>query len=557
MQISLNNAKIIFSTGYLLITTMAILLIIASLGFFAGTGIAGWQFPVAFILAGAIYFYTGQNDYKHTAIFLKSFLTCIVIITLSVIIALNFYDVSYDGQSYHMEGIYQLKNGWNPFRSALPKSVNMAIYINHYSKAVELPQSILYSLTNRIEAGKASTLILFAAGFCLTLSFLLNLHKLSTIKCVLLSLLAMLNPIIVNQLISTYVDGQLAILLLCFFVVILMVIKNADYVNLVLLGAIVIITANVKFTGLVYMVFFITAFLAWLLFVRQTNLFKKTLYTAMLSGFIAVFLVGYNPYVTNTIKHSHPFYPLMGKNQVDIMDHNMPEGFEKESAARKFFTSLFARTDNVMRGNGKKIELKIPFAINKTDIINAYSIDTRIAGLGPLFSGLILLSIISFITFLLTAGSSSPAVKNSLYVLGIILISICMVPESWWVRYVPQLWYVPLIMLLTIELYAVRNLRELKVLLYLVFIINSCFSLLTFRFNLMMTHMVNAQLEKLKTSHQTIIVQWGSAKANRIRFEENKIPYVERNLDDIPNTENIICSDSKFIIPDNSSTTHQ
>jgi hypothetical protein len=549
MQVKPDYVKILFLTGCLLIVALAMVLVVASLGFFAGTGISGWQFPLAFVFAAVLYFYISKNSYRHTAIFLKSLLVSVAVIVVSIIIAVNFYDVSYDGQSYHMEGIYQLKNGWNPFTNLLPQSVNMSIYINHYSKGVEIPQSILYSLTNRIEAGKATSIILLTGAFCLTLSFLLGLNKLSASKCILLSLLAASNPVIINQLISTYVDGQLAVLLLSFLIVILMIARDANYGNLVLLAAVIIIAANVKFTGLVYMIVFTAAFLAWLLFAGKPALFKRVLYTSLISGIVAVFIVGYNPYVVNTTKYFHPFYPLMGKNQVDIMGHNMPEGFEKENAVGKFFISLFAHTDNVMRGNGKKIQLKVPFALNKIDIVNSYAIDTRIAGMGPLFSGLLLLSVISFIVFLYRSPWRS--VKNQLYILGVIIVSICIVPESWWVRYIPQLWYIPLIILFIIEMYPVSQLNILKTLIYAAIIVNIGFTMLTFRYNLMMTRMVNTQMNKLKASHQTIVVQWGSAKANRIRFQENGIPFTERNLDHVPNTENIICSDSKFIVPAN------
>src|SRR5665647_3430707 len=94
-----NNVRILFLIGCLLINTITVVLIIASLCFFAGIGISSWQFPLSFILTGVMYFYISKKHYKDLRIFFKSFLICIAVIVISVIIAINFYDLSYDGQT--------------------------------------------------------------------------------------------------------------------------------------------------------------------------------------------------------------------------------------------------------------------------------------------------------------------------------------------------------------------------------------------------------------------------------------------------------------------------
>ncbi|WP_139298345.1 hypothetical protein [Pedobacter hartonius] len=545
-----NKVKLLLSTGGLLVITIAMTLLVLTAGFFAGINVSKWQFPLSFLLTAVVYFYAGKSYYQTVSIYFQSLLSGIIVIAVSMIIAVNFYDVSYDGQSYHMEEIYQLKNGWNPTRELLPPSVNMALYINHYSKGVEIPQSALYSLTNRIETGKATNFILLAAAFCLTLSLLLNFSILSTSKSVLLSFLSVLNPVAVNQLFSTYVDGQIAILLLCFFVTAIWVIRDASYFNLLLLASIVIITANIKFTGLVYIVLFAVAFLAWLLFVNYNKvIFQKAFYAILISGFVAVFVVGYNPYVKNTISFHHPFYPLMGENKVDIMGHNLPSGFEGRNGVSKFFISLFAHTDNVMVGNQKQIELKVPFTFNKNDIVSSYAIDTRIAGFGALFSGIMLLSVLLLVLLLKKTGSQWKTMKSGIYALGIIILSVILLPESWWARYVPQLWYFPLIILLMTELYIKEKIKFLKILMYLCLLVNVSFTLLVFRYNFAMTRLIDTQMQQMKETGQTISVQWNSAEANRIRFQENQIRYTSRDLEKAPNTEKIICSEASFVMP--------
>ncbi|MBK8142070.1 MAG: hypothetical protein IPK57_14595, partial [Chitinophagaceae bacterium] len=130
----------------------------------------------------------------------------------AILIAGFFYDTSADGLVYHQETIYQLKTGWNPVNKILPDSVNQAIWINHYAKGAEIPQASIYSMTNRIETGKATNIILLAGSFFLTASALSVFGRLTMRKVLLLSGLLVLNPVTINQLFTYYVDGQLACL---------------------------------------------------------------------------------------------------------------------------------------------------------------------------------------------------------------------------------------------------------------------------------------------------------------------------------------------------------
>jgi len=545
-----DKVKILFSIGGILVITIAMTLLIVTLGFFIGLTVSKWQFPAGFLVASALYYFIAKEYCKDFGSYVSAVLICLALIMISMAIATNFYDVSYDGQSYHMEEIYQLRKGWNPAKGELSSAVNMAIYIDHYSKGVEIPQSTLYSITGHIETGKATNLILLAASFCLTLALLLSGNKLSVPKCIILSLFTALNPIAVNQLLTTYVDGQLAIMLLCFLVVATWTVREGTHFSFLLLGSIIIIISNVKFTGLVYIVLFSFAFLAWLALVNYNKLFfRKAFLVILISGLIGVLVVGYTTYVKNTIVHHHPFYPLMGAEKVDIMQHNLPPGFESYNGMSKFFLSLFAHSDNVMLGSEKHIELKIPFTVNKDDIVNSYAIDTRIAGFGGLFSGLIVLSVLFIIVLLTRYSAQWKYKKNWLYIVGLIIVSVIIMPESWWARYVPQFWYLPILVLLISELYIDNKFKILKILMYLCLAVNVSFSLLSFRYNFIMTNLINAQLKEIKDANRMIFVQFNSSESNRIRFEENGISYVERYIEKNPAMKYIICSQAMYMIP--------
>jgi len=115
MKPRLYTVKLLFLIAFLLIGTLAMVLAITSLSFIIDIGISSWQFPVSFILTVVLYFYITEDYYKKRNIFLKSVLLSLATITVSILIALFFYDLSFDGQTYHMETISLLKNGWNPF----------------------------------------------------------------------------------------------------------------------------------------------------------------------------------------------------------------------------------------------------------------------------------------------------------------------------------------------------------------------------------------------------------------------------------------------------------
>jgi hypothetical protein len=86
---------------------------------------------------------------------------------------------------------------------------------------------------------------------------------------------------------------------------------------------------------------------------------------------------------------------------------------------------------------------------------------------------------------------------------------------------------------------------------YICLTINIGFTLLSFRFNILMTQMINAQLKEMKDSERTIYVQFDSSESNRIRFQEKGIPYIERYIEKNPAAKAIVSSDAMYMIPVN------
>ncbi|WP_428663084.1 hypothetical protein [Runella sp.] len=549
MEKYVKTSRLFFLCGYFFISLFAIILLLTSLSFFCHISLSYWHFPLSVLLAFSLNYFSGYHLFKDRTLFFKSLAIIVAVMITSITIAVLVYDVSYDGQAYHQETLIQLKNGWNPYFDLLPTTVNQALYINHYSKGAEISEAAIYLFLNKIESGKALNIMLLFAAFSLTFSLLLQIIKLPILKIILISLFLSLNPIVVNQLLTYYVDGQLGSILQCMLVSSLFIIIYPTRYYFLLFAFTVIVLVNTKFTSVVYAVLLLFCFIGWIFFNRRHLLYKIIIVSAI-SGIIGVVLVGFNPYVKNLYGFGHPFYPVMGKNKADILTYNFPATFINKNTFEKFYISLFAHTGNPTSTNGKEVKLKIPFTFNKEDIISASKIDARIAGFGPLFSGILVVSFL-LLCVLLFFYQFNRIIKNTLFLSGILLISSLVNPESWWARYIPQFWYIPIIILLAGELMPTKYNKVFKGILYLSLAVNIGFTFIGIGWNIFMTGLINYQMDKLKYSEEIVTVEWGSAKSNRIRFEEKGVPYLERKLDGLK-IENVIRSDSRFIVPEKS-----
>jgi hypothetical protein len=240
----------------------------------------------------------------------------------------------------------------------------------------------------------------------------------------------------------------------------------------------------------------------------------------------------------------------MGSEKVDIMTNNTPFGIR--GSTNKFLVSLFAHTDNIMTVPEREVNLKIPFTFNTSDIIHSTKVDTRIAGFGPLFSGIIVLSVILLSVYLYKKRNFKKA-KGPIYIILILAFSISIMPNSWWARYIPQLWFIPLIILLLVELYdkySSTTFTTFKYILYIAFIINISFTFIGIGWNFAMSRLVDYQIEVLKASKKPVEVQWRLCSTNHIRFQENNISYIETDLSKRNDIDKIVRSHGSLFVTD-------
>ncbi|HTS45038.1 MAG TPA: hypothetical protein VMH01_11625 [Puia sp.] len=542
----------LFLIAFGLISIIAFTLMLMAISFLVGGTLTPWHFPLAVLSALLINFFACRFFFqgKSKPVFIKTTVSFLAITFISILVARFFYDVSGDGQLYHLEAVYQLGTKWNPIRTQLP-SFSQSIWVNHYGKGDEGAQAAIYVMTGKIESGKATNFMLFTASFLLCLSFLYRLNRFSFRKKLFLSALFACNPVTMLQLISTCVDGQMASLLLSLLVVYCLLFIDTNRFFLLLLAFILVILVNIKFTGIVFASVFSFGYIAILLVNKRKIEARKIFITCALSAIIGIGLVGYFPYITNTISYNDPIYPGTDVLQKELAKQ-CPTYFQSRNRFGKFFISFFSHTDDLdlLVDKNPHVSLKLPFTFNKTDIVNALKPGVVVmAGMGPFFSGAFMLSLLFFV--ILARRLSD---RRIFWILSLtlvtIVISIFLISEAWWARLAPQVWLIPLIIALSTEWVNINWVNRMRTFFYIIVAINISFTFVVFPYYFYKAFEINYQLAQLKASKQTISVELTYHRCNRVRFYENNIPFKEEHLEG-DSVVYMVNSGTKFIMPKN------
>jgi len=488
------------------------------------------------VIFAVIYFgWTGLRVYRLER---PWFVICLLVVLISGIlaglVAVYYFDLSWDGRDYQQLAVYKLTNGWNPVYTALqPDDIYKNAWLNHYPKGPWLAASSLAMIFKDIEIGKIFNLFLILAVFFIALSFFLTISQFSKGKAVLLSSFLAVNPVSVSQSLSYYTDGQVSSMLILLILVTLLCLKSADLGCLITLVAAIIIGLNVKFTGTAYIVLLLVVFImAGLYLKRDIRLLWPQWTTVLVGFFIGILVVGYNPYITNTLQNKHPFYPIYGSSTLNkefILRNQMPPDFEGMGWMEKLFRSLFSSSQNVI---GKEVgSLKFPLSVKRSEIIAFARPDVRISGWGPLFGALVILSLVSLTAL---AFISRRVALVACVLIGLIIALSSLNSEAWWARYTPQLWLIPVIILGA--LWFVEDKRAMilgNVLALLMFANIFLVSGAYVGWNTLKSRELRATMAELQQSGEKVMLYYGPLEAVGLRMEKYGIPYqrVERRAD--------------------------
>jgi hypothetical protein len=367
-------------------------------------------------------------------------------------------DSSTDGRHYQGESIRAIAEGWNPVRDdplVWPPG-NPAIWTNAYPKAAWILEAAAMRATD-FETAKALAPVLVVASALLAYAGLAALG-LGSAGAVAGAVVLALNPVAAAQVTSHMVDGIRASLMLSAVMVGLLVVRRPGRAPpLVVLVAALVLLVNVKFTGLALGGLILVVTLGagvvraggW----RGPGLrdglraMRTALVTTAIALVLAVPVLGFNPYVTNTVRHGSPFHPVIGPEAIEVTEVHTGRALRRMSDLERVVRSVAGRT----HATGVRADFKLPFVVEGAEWRAFRNPNVRIGGFGPLFSGVLLIGFVTAVGLLVTRlrhrGSAGPDGAYLLAMAAAFAVSIVVLPNSFLARFAPQLWFVPTLVL--------------------------------------------------------------------------------------------------------------
>ncbi len=443
-------AIICFSAAAILLCFLVLTQLGVFLSFLFDLSPCAFIAPIAFILSLFIGVFLGKRAGLAKKLLFWPVIIVIAIITISILVSAVLYDMSWDGLWYHLTGIYKMAEGWNPVKQPMQSlQHHTQRWMRHYAKGSWYIALAFYKTSGSIELADCQNLLSFAATFLSVLAACLN-FGMTRLKAVAVASIVSLNPVTTCQLYCTYVDGLLISYMACFLAAVFSSFLRINWMTVLIIAASVILCISVKFSGLVYICFACAGIGLYCLIKRRDMIFR---YGILLTLAVIIGTAGlsYNPYVTNYRHRGHIFYPLMGteehpslamQGRDPIEMYETPHNMFDKNRFQRFGYAIFGRPGSQPFMGGKDAELMWPFCLTKKDFTMTYFHELRISGFGPFFSGIFLVGIALLITILFW-----PKLPKIAIIIAVITIvaSLSISKHSWWARYGPQLWFLPVV----------------------------------------------------------------------------------------------------------------
>jgi hypothetical protein len=512
-----------FSLGFGLLCIPFFSLFFTSILFLLGFSLSSFVFPSSVIVSLLITFLFSKENWTN---FIYSVLIFLIILVLTIFGACLLYDYSYDGQCYHQNIIHSIKIGWNPAynhhaNDAFPE---LALWVNHYAKGIEIIAASVYSFTGNIESGKAVNFIIILSSFFFVLDAIkLHFPDLAIKRKMFLSFIFTYSPVVANQFLTYYIDWSMYSLLLILISIFFTIFKREHFDRFMVIGMIIFLGWAIKFNIIFYIGIVVCIFLFTLYVGKNLQLFKKIIVTSGVSLFLGVCIAGFNPYITNILDHGNPFYPLLGKNSVEIMQDQTPVNMRDLSRLESIFISIFSAPSHDPKIPAK---LAIPFYITKDSIISSGIPDVRVGGFGCFFSGILILSII---IYFFSFANSKKVRQYFNYLIISIVIAVFILPAGWWARYVPFFYFIPILMLLYSEYYRPQKswILRLRSFVYFLIILNiGLSSSIVCGLSLINKTKVDYYLSVLNNS-APVLINFGINTSFKVKLENSNVKFVQ------------------------------
>lgn len=370
-----------------------------------GVAASGWEAIVA-VAAGFVIAARPRNGKLH----IRPALATLIAVLGAAAVSMLIPDASYDGNAYHQDAVALFLNGWNPVKHP---SIKTQIWVLHYSKGAELTGATFAALFGFLEQAKMVNVIMAISAYCAVKGWLDSYLSDSPGRYrSFAALVAISAPPAFGQIFTFYTDLWVYYCILWLAVLLFTYYREPAHGNagtLMLMAGVTILATGTKWTAAFYVAL---AWLAGIIPLCRRNSWRRAAnfaLTALSAAVVGVFFFGYHPFITNALTASHPLYPLMGSGAADILTSNTPDIFLEGNRFSNFFRSLAS------------------FKL----LTNYYE---RAGGFG---AGMILLLVLSI------AALALPKTPKGLrYAAVIAFLSCFCFEQSWWARYIPQLWLI-------------------------------------------------------------------------------------------------------------------
>ncbi len=500
--------KIFLNSSFFLIVFFALVLIVSNVAFIFGFHLSFFNSIISFFITVFLLGFVIRN----TVDVISSVFFAIIVSIASYYLAINYFDTSWDGQGYHQETIYLLKNGWNPISS---ESNAFHQWIDVYQKGNEIIQANIYLITNKIEAGKLLNIILVYIAFFVFWSFLDTL-KLKKSYRFFLCFVAVFNPVVFTQVFTYYIDGNWYLTLLVSLASLLTYFSNKKLPYLIIFVLSSVTFCSLKFSSIpIFMVFAIIAVIYH--FIDQ----KKIMIAPFFYILVLSFFCNVNPFMTNILNGNNVLHPFAGDKKIDIINQNIPKLLLNKNRVERTAISLFSKTNNDFRHASFPEILKIPFTFSKDELF--INFDTRLGGFGFLFSGVLVITVLVFF-FIFFKKNEVDKTKIAL-VLSAILISVLINPASWWSRLSAQIWLFPIVLII---FGLISHKKVMVILSQITIIILMINILISGGIAVLKLHKDNKEVSNFVNSvgNKTIVLDL----SNRFGFKQCFLKFKERNI---------------------------
>lgn len=450
-----------------------------------------------------------------------------LLIGLSIFLSDQLHDVYFDGITYHQSGIYWVSSNYHPLFPEVQD--RWELFVNHYPKLSWLYGSAFLGPMGSVSMAKSINFILFFAVFTFAGSTLKG-HLATKL---ILGLLMAANPIAMNQIFSGYVDGLIAQFIALAAIAILRVrLANlTDDIGWILALSIIALPA-LKFTGILFagVLTLATALIIWLRHRRTVEHQPPSAFAVFQFGgvvsLIALTLLA-NPYLSNLLQGKHLLHPAFGSSKLSnlISGQTTPEFYELHPT-QKLLVSIASRSYDLGPWSSVPLPpLKQPFTFSISEIEQFAAVDTRAGGWGPIFFGVLVLTLL-LVVLSIKRGLLSP---EALVLLIALTASVLLNPESWWARYSPQLALIPPLTIFAIfqngsKVFETRSglIRVTSSAVTLLALLNSSLTFLPMVENSTLTNQsISQQLAKIRAASPTGIVVWDKQQMNLEAFLES------------------------------------